>query len=132
GVEERVKLDFRFIPDDEIAAVFAASEVVVAPYRREAQSGVALTAFHFGRPVVATEVGGLPEIIEDGANGFLVPPGDPETLAAVLDRFFEGDLWGPLSKGARSSAAHYSWERYARVLEVAVGGAARETAAKGE
>src|SRR6185369_6402886 len=62
-----VRFEFRFIPDSEIATYFAAADVVLAPYRIEAQSGVALTAFHFARPVIATRVGGLPEII-DGAN----------------------------------------------------------------
>ena len=57
-----VRFDFRFIPDAEIATYFAAADVVLAPYRIEAQSGVALTAFHFSRPVIATRVGGLPEI----------------------------------------------------------------------
>ena len=49
-----VRFDFRFIPDSEIATFFAAADVVLAPYRIEAQSGVALTAFHFARPVIAT------------------------------------------------------------------------------
>ena len=71
-----VRFDFRFIPDAEIATYFAAADVVLAPYRIEAQSGVALTAFHFARPVIATTVGGLPEIV-DGRNGMLVPPEDP-------------------------------------------------------
>ncbi|HEY5609975.1 MAG TPA: glycosyltransferase family 4 protein, partial [Thermoanaerobaculia bacterium] len=77
AVMTRVRLDFRFIPDAEIATYFAACDVVVAPYRQEAQSGVALTAFHFARPVIATTVGGIPEIIEDGVNGLLIPPESP-------------------------------------------------------
>ena len=66
-----VRFEFRFIPDAEIATYFAAADVVLAPYRIEAQSGVALTAFHFGRPVIASDVGGLPEIV-DGKNGIVV------------------------------------------------------------
>jgi len=83
-----VRLDFRFIPDAEIATYFAAADVVLAPYRIEAQSGVALTAFHFARPVIATDVGGLPEIIEEGQNGMLVPPENPAALAKAVDAFF--------------------------------------------
>src|SRR5207302_10425048 len=75
-----VLFDFRYIPDSEIATYFAAAGVVLAPYRVEAQSGVALTSFHFARPVIATTVGGLPEVI-DGTNGILVPPEDPSALA---------------------------------------------------
>jgi len=51
-----VSFHFRFIPDSEIATYFAAADVVLAPYRTEAQSGVALTAFHFARPVIASNV----------------------------------------------------------------------------
>ncbi len=118
SIERRVKLDFRFIPDDEIADVFAACDVVVAPYRREAQSGVALTAFHFGRPVIATTVGGLPEIIEDGVNGLLVPPEDPVALAKALDRFFAEEMRDRLEQGARESAARYNWSAYAENFEI--------------
>jgi len=75
----RVVFEFRFIPDSEIADYFAACDVVVAPYRSEAQSGVAMTAVHFGRPVIAAAVGGLPEIIEP-TNGLLVAPEDPRLL----------------------------------------------------
>lgn len=120
GLTDRVKFDFRFIPDEEIASVFAASDLVVAPYRREAQSGVALTAFHFGRPVVATAVGGLPEIIEEGTNGFLVPSEDPGALASTIDRVFAEDLVERMSAGARVSAAQYSWPRYAEVMSTAL------------
>lgn len=116
SIEGRVKIDFRFIPDDEIADVFAASDVVIAPYRREAQSGVALTAFHFGRAVIATDVGGLPEIIEEGKNGLLVPPEDPAALAGALDRFFAGEMRDRLELGARESARRYNWSSYAEVF----------------
>lgn len=116
GIADRVTLDFRFIPDDEIAAVFAASDVVVAPYRREAQSGVALAAFHFRRPVIATSVGGLPEIIEEGVNGFLVPPEDPTALAAALDHFFSRTDRREMETQAAESASRYSWPRYAETI----------------
>jgi glycosyltransferase involved in cell wall biosynthesis len=106
-----VRLDFRFIPDAEIATYFAACDVVLAPYRIEAQSGVALTAFHFARPVIATRVGGLPEIIEEGVNGMLIEPESPEELARAVDAFFSrGD---DMTAGAAASARKYSWAAYA-------------------
>lgn len=107
-----VRLDFRFIPDSEIATYFAACDVVLAPYRIEAQSGVALTAFHFARPVIATTVGGLPEIIEEGSNGMLVPPEDPGALARALDAFFARDDRETMERRAAESARKYSWQEY--------------------
>jgi len=113
---DKVRLELRFIPDAEIATYFAATDVVLAPYRIEAQSGVALTAFHFARPVIATTVGGLPEIIEEGRNGMLVPPEDPDALAKAIDVFFARTDRDAMEKAAAESAARYSWEEYGKVF----------------
>lgn len=114
---DNVHFEFRFIPDSEVATYFAASDVVLAPYRREAQSGVALTAFHFARPVIAARVGGLPELVRDGVNGRLVPPEDPEALAAAVDEFFTTSDRRHLEQGAAATAAAHSWEDYSSVFD---------------
>ena len=114
--QPNVRFDLRFIPDSEISNYFAAADVVLAPYRSEAQSGVALTAFHFARPVIATAVGGLPEII-DGRNGMLVPPEDPEALAGAVDEFFTARDRGSMERAAAESARRYSWQEYGRIFE---------------
>ena len=116
-----VRFDFRFIPDSEIATYFAAADVVLAPYRIEAQSGVALTAFHFARPVIATTVGGLPEII-DGNNGILIPPEDPAALAGAIDDFFTARDRVAMERAAAASARRYSWPEYAAVFTALVDG----------
>ena len=117
GAEAQVAFDFRFIPDAEIATWFAAADVVLAPYRIEAQSGVALTAFHFARPVIASNVGGLPEVIEQGRNGMLIAPEDPAAIAWAVDEFFERTDRGTMEAAAASSAARYSWAEYSAVFE---------------
>ncbi len=118
---KNVRFDFRFIPDSEIATYFAASDVVLAPYRIEAQSGVALTAFHFARPVIATTVGGLPEII-DGSNGILIPPDDPPSLARAVGEFFTSCDAAAMESAAAASARKYSWPEYAAVFAALVDG----------
>jgi glycosyltransferase involved in cell wall biosynthesis len=115
-----VRFDFRFIPDAEIATWFAAVDVVIAPYRSEAQSGVALTSFHFARPVIATTVGGIPEIVSDGLNGLLVPPEDPAALAKAVERFFTACDRPAMERAAAESARRYSWEEYGRVVGGAI------------
>ncbi len=112
-----VRFDFRFIPDAEIATFFAAADVVLAPYRIEAQSGVALTAFHFARPVIATNVGGLPEIIEEGVQGMLVPPEDPAALARAIDAFFAREDRAAMERHAADAARKYSWEEYGALMK---------------
>ena len=117
-----VRFDFRFIPDAEIATYFAAADVVLAPYRIEAQSGVALTAFHFARPVIATNVGGLPEIIEEGRNGMLVPAEEPGALAKAIDAFFARSDREQMERHAAASARKYSWEEYGALFRRLVAG----------
>jgi glycosyltransferase involved in cell wall biosynthesis len=106
----------RFIPDSEIATYFAAADVVLAPYRIEAQSGVALTAFHFARPVIASRVGGLPEIVRDGVNGYLIPTEDPAALASAVDRFFTDADRPAMERAAADTAKANSWEDYGKLF----------------
>jgi glycosyltransferase involved in cell wall biosynthesis len=114
-----VRFELRFIPDAEIATYFAACDVVLAPYRIEAQSGVALTAFHFARPVIATNVGGFPEILE---ADMLVPPENPTALARAVDAFFARGDREALERRAAEAARKYSWEEYGRVFRDLVTG----------
>lgn len=74
---------------EDVPAVTAALDVAVLPSYREAQGMVILEAMALGRPVVATNVGGIPEMVEDGRTGLLVPPHDPEALAAAIVRLLE-------------------------------------------
>jgi glycosyltransferase involved in cell wall biosynthesis len=121
ATDPRVRLEFRFIPDAEIATYFAAADVVLAPYRIEAQSGVALTAFHFARPVIATRVGGLPEVI-DGKNGILILPEDPAALARAVDEIFTTRDRAAMERAAEATARKCSWAEYAKVFDGLVSG----------
>ena len=114
--DSKVRMEFRFVPDAEIATYFAAADVVLAPYRHEAQSGVVLTSFHFRRPVIATRVGGMPEIVTDGENGLLIEPESPAALAAALDRFVAASDRLSMERGAAATAAKYSWSEFAARL----------------
>ena len=71
---------------DDVPAVTAALDVAVLPSYREAQGLSILEAMALSRPVVATNVGGIPEVIEDGVSGLLVPPHDAEALADAITR----------------------------------------------
>jgi len=114
-----VRFDFRYIPDAEIATYFAACDVVLAPYRIEAQSGVALTAFHFSRSVIASDAGGLPEIIEPD---MLFPSEDHAALAARIDAFFARNDRAELERRAAGQARKYSWEEYGALFGRLVAG----------
>jgi glycosyltransferase involved in cell wall biosynthesis len=74
---------------DDVPAVTAALDVAVLPSYREAQGLSILEAMALSRPVVASAVGGIPEMIDDGRTGLLVPPHDPGALAAAIVRLIE-------------------------------------------
>jgi glycosyltransferase involved in cell wall biosynthesis len=83
---ERFEVHNRYVSDDERAVMFQRASVVVLPYIEATQSGVVPVAYSFGKPVVATNVGGLPEVVEDGRSGFLVPPRNETALADAVIR----------------------------------------------
>ena len=74
----------RFIPNEEMVELIQRSAVVVCPYTDATQSGVIMTAYAFHKPVLATTVGGLPEVVAEGDTGRLVPPRDAAALAEAL------------------------------------------------
>jgi glycosyltransferase involved in cell wall biosynthesis len=75
-----------YVPEERAAEYFRRASVVVLPYTEASQSGVIPVAYSAGKPVVATTVGGLPEIVEDGRTGYLIPPGDVVQLADAVTR----------------------------------------------
>ena len=86
GLTDQARFDLRFLPSADLAAYLCAADVVALPYREVTTSGMLMAARRFGSPVVATAVGDLAALIDDGATGLLVPPADPPALAAALIR----------------------------------------------
>jgi glycosyltransferase involved in cell wall biosynthesis len=95
----------RRLASEEVARAFDESTVLVLPSRSEGLPRVVIEAFCRGRPVVGTRAGGIPDIVEDGVSGLLVPAGDPRALAAALERVLsDRSLQERLADGARASA----------------------------
>lgn len=113
--EATIEVRDRYLPNPELAGLVAGAGVVVCPYVDASDSGVLLTAFGMGRPVVASRVGGLPEYVEDSVTGVLVEPGDHAALADAIVRVAgDGGLRARLEEGvARARAGHLSWRRAA-------------------
>ena len=116
-LEEVTTTHFQFIPSADVPMYFAASDVVCFPYRDASQSAALLTAYRFGKPVVVTDVGGLPETVEDGKNGFIVPSQNPAALAEALGKLLD-DAALREQFGARSyelSQTRFGWGRAAEL-----------------
>lgn len=95
-----------FVKDDELPELFGACSAVALPYREASQSGVVPLAFANGRPVIASKVGALPEVIDHGSNGLLVDPDDVSALASCIERIFgTAHLLETLAAGASATAA---------------------------
>jgi hypothetical protein len=77
-----------YIPNEEVKYYFSAADAVVLPYTSATQSGIAQIAYNFDLPVIATNVGGLAEVVRDGETGLLVPPNDPRALAGRIVEYF--------------------------------------------
>src|SRR5215212_7953633 len=105
---------------ERVSAVLAHADLLVLPSLYEELGTVLLEAMQAGLPIVASKTGGIPDVIEDGVNGLLVPPGNPGALARAIDRLLaDRDLVRRLSEEARQRAKHYDWEVLAeRVLRV--------------
>jgi glycosyltransferase involved in cell wall biosynthesis len=80
-----------FVSDEKRAELFRRASVVVLPYIEASQSFIISIAYRFGKPVVATTVGGLPEMVDDGRTGYLVPPRNSQELAEAIVRLMKDD-----------------------------------------
>lgn len=108
------------LPHERVPAVLQHADVLVLPSRYEELGSVVLEAMHASVPVVASRVGGIPSLVEDGVSGVLVPPGDPSALARAVDRVLTEPLLARrlVAGGVRVAASH-RWDRLApQVLEV--------------
>ena len=76
-----------FIPNSQVVHYFCAADLVVQPYKHATQSGVSQIAYHFNKPMLVTDVGGLAELIPDGKVGY-VTPAQPQAIAAALVDFY--------------------------------------------
>lgn len=110
-----------YIPDEMVARLFQEASIVVIPYVEASQSAVLAIAYAFGKPVVATTVGGIPEAVEHEQTGYLVPPRDSDSLAeAVVTLLQDHDLRRKMGRQALKKAeTEFSWSSVAgKTLEV--------------
>ncbi len=115
NLEDRVHRFTDFIPTEDVRYFFSAADLVVQPYKSATNSGITQVAYHFEKPMVVTNVGGLPEVVPDGKAGFVVAP-EPEAIAAGIERFFSGNYGAQMQSGLRDEKRKYSWDTFVEVL----------------
>jgi len=110
GLQDNIVVVDRYIPNEEVGLYFAAADLVVQPYRSVSGSGISQVAFGFDRPVVATRVGSLAEVIRDGVDGRLLDPGSPAALAKTILECLEPVTLQRLKAEACNSKHRFSWD----------------------
>ena len=101
-----------FIPTDKVKCYFSAADAVILPYKDATQSGIVQIAVNFRKPVIATDAGGLSEVIEDGKMGYIVSKDNPEQLAEAISKFYDGNKELEFSENIGSLSEKYSWKRF--------------------
>lgn len=115
GLGNKVIIHDEFIPDDQVKDYFNAVDIVVQPYKSATQSGVTQIAYHFGKPMLVTNVGGLDEIVPDGEVGYAVLPEVHSITDALLD-FFENNRADEFAHKVSVEKEKYSWKTLSNVI----------------
>jgi glycosyltransferase involved in cell wall biosynthesis len=113
-LDETVILKTGFIPDDQVRFYFSAADCVVQPYRNATQSGVTPLAYHFEKPMIVTNVGGLPALVPHQKVGLVAEP-TVDSLADALVHFYQkGENF--FIPNIRSEKKKYSWENLVNAI----------------
>jgi len=110
GLEKHIIVRDEYVKNEAVSLFFSSADVVVLPYVTATQSGIVQIAFGLNKPVITTNVGGLPEVVEDGKTGFVVDPESPDQLAEAILRFYQGDYEAQFSAQIRENASAFSWD----------------------
>lgn len=108
-LEEDIVLRTSFIPNSEVALYFSAASLIAQPYKSATQSGVTQIAYHFEKPIVTTNVGGLAEIVPDGKVGYIVKPNSDE-IADAIYRFFINNEYTSFHNAMKEEKKKFSWD----------------------
>jgi glycosyltransferase involved in cell wall biosynthesis len=116
GLKDVVEMHTDFIADSKVGLYFSASDVVVQPYKTATQSGVTQIAYHFEKPMITTNVGGLAEIVENERDGFIVEP-DPEEIKNAILRFYSENLEEKMTRFVKEDKKRFSWQKMLETIE---------------
>jgi glycosyltransferase involved in cell wall biosynthesis len=117
GLQENVLVHSDYVPNEDVSKYFSAADVVVLPYISATQSGIVQIAYQFDKPVIATDVGGLSEVVLDGRTGFIVKPEAPEAVADAVVRFYKEGRESEFVRNVQEEKKKYSWDNLVQAIE---------------
>ena len=121
GLKERVLLRNEFIPDADLRKYFGVADLIVQPYKTATQSGVTQVAFHFEKPMLVTNVGGLGEIVHDHKMGYACEP-TAEAIAADIVDYFQNKRQEAYTAYLQKEKTKYAWSNMARAFYQIING----------
>lgn len=116
-IADKVEIIDRYVPDHDMSSYFNSADLVVLPYRETVTSGVIATAYGYRKPVLAANVGGFSEVIQDGYTGKLVTPGDPQALADGIAWFLANRQIDFAENISAFTAQTMSWSSLVDMIE---------------
>lgn len=117
GLGAEVVIRASYVPNEQVGLFFSAADILTLPYLSATQSGIIQIAYNFHRPVIATDVGGLAEVVRTGKTGYIVPPRDAPALAEAVARFFEEEQFDAFRANVIEEKKKYSWDHMTRGIE---------------
>jgi glycosyltransferase involved in cell wall biosynthesis len=117
SLEQNVSVYSEYVRNEDVGMYFSACDVVVLPYVSATQSGIVQIAYQFDKPVIATGVGGLAEVVLDKKTGFIVPPENPNALADAVVRFYKEKRELLFRANVLKEKKKYSWNTLVKVIE---------------
>jgi glycosyltransferase involved in cell wall biosynthesis len=115
GIESQLILRTDFIPDSEVSTYLSAADFVIQPYRNATQSGVTPLAYHFEKPMLVTNVGGLPDLVPDGKVGVITEPDAVSIATGILHLYEMGEAF--FLPYLREEKKKYSWKKLTEAIE---------------
>jgi len=122
-LEDRIDVVDKYISNERVATYFRAANVVALPYVTATQSGIVQIAFGLDTPVITTNVGGLPEVVDDGRTGYVVDAESAQQLADAIVRYFESGSEDTFRAAIREQTGRFDWSREIALLEDFLGDA---------
>lgn len=116
GVAQNIVIKDGYLPDKEVEPYFAACNLVVLPYISATQSAIVQVAFGFEKPVIVTDVGGLPDVVTNGKTGYIVESQNARQIAEAVITYFKENKENEFSENIRKESYRFSWDRMSDVI----------------
>jgi glycosyltransferase involved in cell wall biosynthesis len=120
-LDDHIVVIDKYVNNEDVSLYFCSADVVILPYVQATQSGIIQIAFGLNKPVITTNVGGLPEVVEDGRTGFVVEAKSPEKLTAAIIKYYQGNYEQKFCAEIKKVSHNFSWDAEMQSIEFFLG-----------